>query len=496
MSKLVLDHLSKQYPGCRALDDVSVTFESGKVNALLGKNGSGKSTMIKCIAGVTRPTSGEIYLDEKKLSFSSPSEANRQGIAVVYQEMSLIPWLTVTENIFLGRLPKRGGLIDWNTAHQQAQLLLQKMKADIDPHRLVADLSMWQCQVVEITKAMSFSPKVLMLDEPTSALAHNETESLFEVVRTLRDQGVVIIYISHRLQEIWEIADTVTVLRDGKFVGKKDVSELDHKSVIKMMFGDVELKTRPADLKVQDETVMKVEHLTRAGKFEDVSFELKKGEVLGIAGMLGAGRTELLRSLFGVDGYDSGQITINGQPMNRKATPEQMKRKGMGLTPEERKNQGVILIHSIRDNLCNACLDKISDHHIINQRRRKDFAERQVDELQIKVPSLTAAVGSLSGGNQQKVVIGNWLNTDPTIMMYDEPSRGIDVNAKQQIFQIMWDQARKGVSSIFVSSELEELMEVCHRILVMHMGHIVGEVYPENLTIEQLYSYCMGGNIE
>ena len=316
------------------------------------------------------------------------------------------------------------------------------------------------------------------------------------MVRTLRDQGVVIIYISHRLQEIWEIADTVTVLRDGKFVGKKDVSELDHKSVIKMMFGDVELKTRPADLKVQDETVMKVEHLTRAGKFEDVSFELKKGEVLGIAGMLGAGRTELLRSLFGVDGYDSGQITINGQPMNRKATPEQMKRKGMGLTPEERKNQGVILIHSIRDNLCNACLDKISDHHIINQKRRKDFAQRQVDELQIKVPSLTAAVGSLSGGNQQKVVIGNWLNTDPTIMMYDEPSRGIDVNAKQQIFQIMWDQARKGVSSIFVSSELEELMEVCHRILVMHMGHIVGEVYPENLTIEQLYSYCMGGNIE
>src|SRR5699024_1099034 len=303
-----------------------------------------------------------------------------------------------------------------------------------------------QCQVVEITKAMSFSPKVLMLDEPTSALAHNETESLFNVIRTLRDQGVIIIYISHRLQEIWEIADTVTVLRDGKFIGKKDVSELDHKGVIKMMFGDVEVKTRPADLKVQDEVVMKVDHLTRKGKFEDVSFELKKGEVLGIAGMLGAGRTELLRSLFGVDGYDSGQITINGQPMNRKATPEQMKRKGMGLTPEERKNQGVILIHSIRDNLCNACLDKISDHHVINKKRRKEMAQRQVDDLQIKVPGLMAAVGSLSGGNQQKVVIGNWLNTDPAIMMYDEPSRGIDVNAKQQIFQIMWDQARKGVS--------------------------------------------------
>ena len=496
MSVLRTEGIVKDYPGTRALDDVTVSFDGGKVHAFIGKNGSGKSTLVKVFSGAIQPTAGKFFLDDQELHFSSPTDAFAHGIATVYQELSLVPYLTVAENIYLGRMPKKGKLIDWKKTYQMAGDLLKKMNVDIDPHEKVYRLSMWQCQVVEITKAMSFSPKVLMLDEPTSALAHNETESLFEVVRTLRDQGVVIIYISHRLQEIWEIADTVTVLRDGKFVGKKDVSELDHKSVIKMMFGDVELKTRPADLKVQDETVMKVEHLTRAGKFEDVSFELKKGEVLGIAGMLGAGRTELLRSLFGVDGYDSGQITINGQLMNRKATPEQMKRKGMGLTPEERKNQGVILIHSIRDNLCNACLDKISDHHIINQRRRKDFAVRQVDELQIKVPSLTAAVGSLSGGNQQKVVIGNWLNTDPTIMMYDEPSRGIDVNAKQQIFQIMWDQARKGVSSIFVSSELEELMEVCHRILVMHMGHIVGEVHPENLTIEQLYSYCMGGNIE
>ena len=496
MSVLRTEGIVKDYPGTRALDDVTVSFDGGKVHAFIGKNGSGKSTLVKVFSGAIQPTAGKFFLDDQELHFSSPTDAFAHGIATVYQELSLVPYLTVAENIYLGRMPKKGKLIDWKKTYQMAGDLLKKMNVDIDPHEKVYRLSMWQCQVVEITKAMSFSPKVLMLDEPTSALAHNETESLFEVVRTLRDQGVVIIYISHRLQEIWEIADTVTVLRDGKFVGKKDVSELDHKSVIKMMFGDVELKTRPADLKVQDETVMKVEHLTRAGKFEDVSFELKKGEVLGIAGMLGAGRTELLRSLFGVDGYDSGQITINGQLMNRKATPEQMKRKGMGLTPEERKNQGVILIHSIRDNLCNACLDKISDHHVINQKRRKDFAQRQVDELQIKVPSLTAAVGSLSGGNQQKVVIGNWLNTDPTIMMYDEPSRGIDVNAKQQIFQIMWDQARKGVSSIFVSSELEELMEVCHRILVMHMGHIVGEGYPENLTIEQLYSYCMGGNIE
>ena len=291
MSKLVLDHLSKQYPGCRALDDVSVTFESGKVNALLGKNGSGKSTMIKCIAGVTRPTSGEIYLDEKKLLFSSPSEANRQGIAVVYQEMSLIPWLTVTENIFLGRLPKRGGLIDWNTAHQQAQLLLQKMKADIDPHRLVADLSMWQCQVVEITKV----------------------SCLFDVIRELKKQDIIIIYISHKLHEIPEISDTITVIRDGQFIGKVNADEIDNKGIIHMMFGNVTLQSRPKDLLASNETVLEVRNLCRKHKFSDVSFRLKRGEVLGIAGMLGAGRTELFKSIFGADPFDSGEVLVKGE---------------------------------------------------------------------------------------------------------------------------------------------------------------------------------------
>ena len=397
MSVLRTEGIVKDYPGTRALDDVSVSFEGGKVHAFIGKNGSGKSTLVKVFSGAIQPTAGKFFLDDQELHFSSPMDAFAQGIATVYQELSLVPYLSVAENIYLGRMPKKGNLIDWKKTYQMAGDLLKKMNVDIDPHEKVFRLSMWQCQVVEITKAMSFSPKVLMLDEPTSALAHNETESLFNVIRTLRDQGVIIIYISHRLQEIWEIADTVTVLRDGKFIGKKDVSELDHKGVIKMMFGDVEIKTRPADLKVQDEVVMKVDHLTRKGKFEDVSFELKKGEVLGIAGMLGAGRTELLRSLFGVDGYDSGQIMVNGQVMSRKATPEQMKHMGMGLTPEERKNQGVILIHSIRDNLCNACLDKISDHHVINKKRRKEMAQRQVDDLQIKVPGLMAAVGSLSG---------------------------------------------------------------------------------------------------
>lgn len=495
MSVLRTEHIVKDYPGTRALDDVTVSFEGGKVHAFIGKNGSGKSTLVKVFAGAIRPTSGQFFLDGRELHFSSPTDAQEQGIATVYQELSLVPYLTVAENIYLGRLPKKGKVIDWKKTYRQAGELLERMNVDIDPHEKVYKLSMWQCQVVEIVKAMSFSPKVLMLDEPTSALAQHETQSLFEVVRTLRDQGVIIIYISHRLQEIWEIADTVTVLRDGRLIGVEPVEKLDHKAVINMMFGDVEIKTRPCDLCVGDENILEVRGLSRKGKFENVSFALKRGEVLGIAGMLGAGRTELLRCIFGVDAYDSGELLIEDKPVSRRANPVLMKRLGVGLTPEERKTQGVILIHSIRDNLCYASLDKISDHHVINKGRRTSFANQQVEDLQIKIPSVLNTANSLSGGNQQKVVIGNWLNTAPKIMMYDEPSRGIDVSAKQQIFQIMWEQSRKGVSSLFVSSELEELMEVCHRILIMYMGRMIGEVNPEHLRIEDLYAYCMGGEI-
>lgn len=496
MSILRTEGITKDYPGTRALDDVTVSFDSGKVHAFIGKNGSGKSTLVKVFSGAIQPTEGSFYLNDEKLHFENPTDAFPKGIATVYQELSLVPYLTVAENIYLGRLPKKGKVIDWKKVYQMAADLLKKMNVDIDPHEKVYRLSMWQCQVVEITKAMSFNPKVLMLDEPTSALAQSETRSLFEVIRALKEQGVIIIYISHRLQELWEIADTITVLRDGKLVGSVGIESVEHKDIINMMFGDVEVKTRPDDLVVIDETVLEVKHLTRAGKFEDVSFELKKGEVLGIAGMLGAGRTELLRCVFGADRYDSGEVYVEGKKMHKNAEPIDMKKYGVGLTPEERKSQGVILIHSIRDNLCYASLDKISNRHVIDASKRKAFADKQVEELQIKVPTVMNSVNSLSGGNQQKVVIGNWLNTGPKIMLYDEPSRGIDVKAKQQIFQIMWDESKKGVSSVFVSSELEELLEVCHRILIMYMGKIVGEVYPENLKIEDLYAFSMGGKIE
>lgn len=492
MAVLKTEHITKDYPGCRALDDVSVRFESGKVHALLGKNGSGKSTLVKCFAGVIQPTKGEMYLDDAKLSFSSPAEAYSKGLSVVYQEMSLVPGLTVAENVFLGRMPKRGKVIDWKKANKMTAEMLARMKVDINPREIVSRLSMWQCQVVEITKAMSHNPKVLMLDEPTSALAANEVDSLFEVIRELKKQDVIIIYISHKLHEIPRIADTVTVLRDGLHIGSEPIEKLDERGIVHMMFGDVETRPRPADLTVGDEVVLEVKNLCRKDKFQDVSFTLRKGEVLGIAGMLGSGRTELLKSIFGADPYHAGEIFINGKKAPKKASPITMKKFGLGLTPEDRKLEGLILIHAIDDNLCYASMQMLADGWVENRRRRAQAAKQQIEDLAIKVPDIKNSVSSLSGGNQQKVVVGNWLNTQPQIMMYDEPSRGIDVSAKQQIFEIMWEQSRRGVSSIFVSSELEELLSVCHRILIMQSGRITGEVSPADATtIESLYTMCM-----
>jgi len=485
------EHLTKDYPGCRALDDVTVSFESGKVNALLGKNGSGKSTLVKCFSGAIQQSAGEFFLNDERCSFAKPTEAYNHGFATVYQEMSLVSGLTVTENIFLGRMPKKGGLIDWNRAHADAKKMLDMMKVNINPREIVSRLSMWQCQVVEITKAMSYHPKVLMLDEPTSALASTEINILFDVIRELKKQDVIIIYISHKLHEIPQIADTVTVLRDGRMIGKVNIEDVEHKDILGMMFGDVVIRKRPADIVPQDEVVLNVKNLTRKGKFENISFQLHKSEVLGIAGMLGSGRTELLKSIFGADPYDSGTIKVNGVKIRHNASPITMKKHGLGLTPEDRKQEGLILIHSIRDNLCYASMSRTSVGWMENRRVRAQIANEQIENLQIKVPNVKATVGSLSGGNQQKVVVGNWLNTQPQIMLYDEPSRGIDVAAKQQIFEIMWEQSKRGIATIFVSSELEELLETCNRILIMSNGKLTGEAYPDNLTVEALYSLCM-----
>lgn len=493
--KLAARDIVKDYPGCRALDKVSFEMESGKVYALIGKNGSGKSTLVKLFAGVIQPTGGELYMDDEKLHFKTPKEAQDKGIVTVYQEMSLIPGLTVAENIFLNRMPRKGRVIDWRTAYREADSLLKTMGAAIDPRALIKDLSMWQKQIVEITRAMSFSPKVLMLDEPTSALAQHEVQNLLSFVRKLKERDIIVIYITHKLQELQQVADEIVVLRDGEFIGQKPVKDIDNKEIVHMMFGEVSLRHRPEDVIPGRDVVMSVRGLTQKRTFQNITFDLYRGEVLGIAGMLGSGRTELLRAIFGADKFQEGTVEIEGKKIE-KFDPIHLIDAGVGLTPEERKTQGVILMHSVKDNLNYASIRANTiGKYIEDKKKRDENAEKQVRDLQIRIPDIDSPCSTLSGGNQQKVVVGNWLSIHPRIMLYDEPSRGIDVNAKQQIFEIMWKGSKEGISTIFVSTELEELLEVCNRILIMCHGELVGEVDPDRCPIDELYACCMSGVI-
>ena len=383
MSVLEVHNITKRFPGTLALDNVSASFESGKVHALVGKNGSGKSTLMKIISGAYTADEGEIIYDGQTMKFKDPMSAAAQGIATVYQELSLVPTMSVTENILMGRMPKKGKLIDWKSAKKQVKELLKELEIDIDPDKNVEELSMWQRQMVEIAKAMSFNPKVLQFDEPTSSLASHEVEMLFQMIRRLKEKGVIITYVSHKLQELWEIADTCTVIRDGKYIGKVMMRDTSKKELIQMMFGDVEVQQRPDDLMRSDEVIMEVKHLSRKNKFKDISFQLKKGEVLGIAGMLGSGRTELLKSIFGADPLDGGEIFIEGQKI-QKHTLKEMMRHGLALTPEDRKTEGLILEQTIYNNLCYANLDNIKKHGFVQEKKADEMVKQQVEVKKVK----------------------------------------------------------------------------------------------------------------
>lgn len=493
MSILKAVNITKVYPGTVALDNVSVEFTSGTINAFVGKNGSGKSTLMKIFSGAEVKTEGEVWLDDKKLEPKSPADAIEVGISTVYQELSLVMSLTVMENIFMGRLPSSGGIVNWKETEKRAQELLDELHlTSIKPTDIVGELSASQRQMVEIAKAMSFNPKVLQLDEPTSSLAREETESLFEVLRYLKTKDVIIIYVTHKLHELWRVCDTCTVLRDGHFIGKVVLSESSNEEVLGMMFGDVKVRSIPEDLKPGSEVILKVENLSNGKKFHNINLELRKGEIVGIAGMLGSGRSELMLSIFGADKHDSGKIFLNGQEVTN-PTPEKMKKLGLGMIQEDRQKVGIIKQHTIKDNITTASVYKIGKGMFLDRKQEVQMAEKQVRDLEIKISSIKDLITTLSGGNMQKVVVGNWLNTDPKVMMLDEPSRGIDVNAKQQIFEIMWEMARQGIPSIVVSSELEELIGICHRIIIMKDGEFINEVDPKDMTAEKLYIECMGG---
>lgn len=486
--------LRKEFPGTLALDDVSLTFEGGRIHALIGKNGAGKSTFVRILAGAVRPTSGEIRLNGRPVEFSSPREALRQGIATVHQELSLVPELSIAENIMLGRLPTRPGsggmLVDWDRTYALAEGVLETLNVRLDVRLPARALGVAHQQVVEIARAMSYRPHVLLLDEPTSALARGEAERLFSLLRDLASRGVIILYITHRLQEISAIADTVTALRNGRLVSTVPAQDATAEQMARMMFGDVVRSHRPADVHPGDETLLEVRDLTAPGKFSHVSFTLKKGEILGIAGLLGSGRTELLRAIAGADPPTGGDIVLRGQAL-RPDNPARMKSLGVVLAPENRKEEGLIQILSSRENLVMAGLRAVARGGLTTRSRERTAVAPLVRSLGIDMPDVDAPVSVLSGGNQQKVVLGKWLFAGAAVILLDEPTRGIDVQAKQQVFDIVWSLSRRGIGTVVVSSELEELPDLCHRILVMRHGTLSGELRAADVSVDQLLAQCL-----
>jgi ABC-type sugar transport system ATPase subunit len=494
MSRLRFEELTKHYGAVKALDQFTHVFEPAQVHALIGKNGSGKSTFIKMLAGAIQPTSGQMFLDDAPLTFDGPGDANTSGIVTVHQELSLVPGLSVAENIYLGRLPKRGPFVDWPQLYINAGTLLTEIGADvIDPRATTGSLSVGRQQIVEIAKAMSLSPKVLLLDEPTSALAHAEVGQLFALVDRLRTKGVTIIYISHRLAELPLIADTVTTIRDGRFVGSVSIEDATTAVILDMMFGELPPLNRPVRVVNTADPALRVRDLDLAPYFKGISFDLHRGEVLGIAGMLGSGRTELLHTIFGARPADAGTISVQGVQIDQPTIPV-MKAAGLGYASEDRKTSGLVQLASSHANLCLAGLGKIAPSGWTSTGLEKPYVDKQVEGLQIKIGDPMAPVSLLSGGNQQKIVVGGWLNNSPDILLFDEPGRGVDVQAKRQIYEIIWEMAAQGLSCVVVSTELEDLTDCCDRVLVLHKGALSTEFINENLNPKDLYAACMASD--
>ncbi len=494
LAELELRDVGKRFGPTQALEGFTHRFTPGRVHALMGKNGSGKSTLVKIIAGVTQPSTGEILLNGRPCGFQRPQDAFDAGIVTVHQELSLIPELSIGENILLGRLPHRRrfglNMVDWPRCTTGPGASGRHGPA-LDSRQPVSTLSVGQQQVVEIVKAMSNNPRFLLLDEPTSALATREVSQLFALIHRLRDRGVTMVYITHRMNELFEVCDTCTVLRDGRHIGTVEMAATRRDEIVEMMFGDAAKATRPPRHAIpRDTPLLEVEGLTRHGHFSDISFKLYKGEVLGFAGLLGSGRTEILRAVFGADRADAGTVRMHGRDMTG-ATPGAMRAAGLGYTPENRKEVGLVQALPTADNLCMASHRRIAPGGFITRAMEQPFVDQQVSGLQIKAGDVENPVASLSGGNQQKVVIGKWMNTDPKVMFFDEPSRGVDVQAKRQIFDIIWQKTAEGLGAIFVSTELEEVLEVADRILVIRNGRITAEVDPTETNLNDLYGLCM-----
>jgi len=487
---LKMNNITKVFPGVVALDNVSMEFEEGEVHAIIGENGAGKSTLIKILTGAHEPSSGTIDFFGQTYTHFTPHEAIEKGISAIYQEFILIPYLTVAENIFFGREEVNGIFLKKAEMQQKTRELCKEMGVDVNPRTRVKDLGVAYQQIVEIVKAVSHNAKVLVMDEPSAPLTTKEIEAMFNVVRKLKEKGVTILYISHRLEEIFEICDRVSIMRDGKYIKTAKTCDITKKELIAHMVGRELGENFPGGCGETGDVLLKADSLN-TGKIKNISFELKRGEILGFGGLVGAGRTETAMALFGVDALKSGQITVNGKPVRIKSPKDAIKM-GIGLIPEDRKKFGLVLSMEVRENITYAILGSISNFSFIKKKRETEISTTLREELKIKTPSLRQRCKNLSGGNQQKVVLAKWLATKCDVLIFDEPTRGIDVGAKQEIYYLMNELTKQGKAIIMISSEMPELIGMSDRILIMHEGAVAGELAKHEYSQEKILEIASG----
>ena len=485
---LTLKNITKEFPGVKALDDVTINIERGTIHGLVGENGAGKSTLIKVLAGIYQPNKGEIILDGKPCRFNSPIEARRAGISVVHQEIKLAEPLSVAENMFLGNVQLKNGLVDWKGMRRRAWEIVEDLGMDIDINAQVSSLTVAKKQIVEIMHAINNNSRILIMDEPSAVLTDRELEVMFRIVKQLRDKGITIIYISHRLDEIFGLCSNVSVLRDGCHIDTIPVASVDRQGLINMMVGREMGQEYPKEVGNVGGTILDVKNLSR-GILQDISFEVKSGEVFGISGLVGAGRTELARAILGIDKPESGEVYVRGKKVHYRTFADAI-RDGLGLIPEDRKLQGLVQIMSVKRNTTLVNMKRVLRAGVISSSLEEKLSKEYADKLHVVTPSMETEVQYLSGGNQQKVVIAKWLFQNSEILFLDEPTRGIDVGAKAEIYRLINRMAKEGKTIIMISSEMPELLGMCDRIMVMHEGHKMGELNAAEATQEKIMALC------
>ena len=491
-----MKNISKSFNGIKVLDSVDFSVNKGEVHALMGGNGAGKSTLMKILTGVYTLDQGEIYIEGEKVSIQSPDDARKNKISMIFQEFSLIPTLTVAQNIFLTRESKTSfGLLDDKECIKKTEQLLKELEVDLDPNEVVGNLGVGYWQMTEIAKALSHEAKILIMDEPTASLTKKETEVLFSFINKLKAKGYSIIYISHRMDEIFEICDRITILRDGKHVATEDCKEIDLATVIQHIVGsevDKAFEWKERSYSMNATPVLEVKRLSSGTKVKDVSFKIFPGEILGVAGLMGSGRSEMARSIFGIDPQDSGEILVNGKKRSIKSADDAIKA-GIALIPEDRRIQGLVLEHSVKENLILPILSKLKKGWFIDEKKANEIAISFVKKLNIKTDDIFKTANLLSGGNQQKIVLAKWLANDPTVLILDEPTIGVDIVAKTEIIDVIRHLADSGKAILVISSELSELLAVSDRVIVMHEGTIVKELNRKEIHSEEELQHAIQG---